>query len=158
MPIFDLALKKYVITTPSYAYNQVITFGIKVFNQGNTTASDFEITDYIPSGYQLADANWTLSGSQAKRMITTDLLPGDSTIVQINLRIVMTNGGEMNWDNYAEISRTSDSGGDNTNEDADSNQDQILLQKIMSNQIQQMMTTSLPRIAVEKKMITIQPE
>lgn len=49
VPIFDLALKKYVITAPPYAYNQVITFGIKVFNQGNTTASDFEITDYIPS-------------------------------------------------------------------------------------------------------------
>jgi len=121
VPIFDLALKKYVITAPPYSYNQAITFGIKVFNQGNTTASDFEITDYIPSGYQLADANWALSGSQAKRMIITDLLPGDSTIVQISLRIVMTNGGEMNWDNYAEISRTSDSGGDNTNEDADSN-------------------------------------
>ncbi|MBK8735861.1 MAG: hypothetical protein IPL98_08170 [Saprospiraceae bacterium] len=32
-----------------------MTFGIKVFNQGNIIASDFEITDYIPSGYHLAD-------------------------------------------------------------------------------------------------------
>ena len=61
-----------------------------------------EVTDYIPAGLELADANWTLSGTNAVRTIPS-LPAGQSVPLSLNLRVSdATTAGEIV--NYAEIS------------------------------------------------------
>ena len=38
-----------------------VIFALEVTNQGGATVSDFELTDYIPAGFDLNDANWTFN-------------------------------------------------------------------------------------------------
>jgi len=63
------------------------TFTIEVTNQGNVPASDIEITDYIPTGLTLNDADWTENGATAVTTITGPLAPGDSTTLDITFTI-----------------------------------------------------------------------
>ena len=77
---FDLALRKTVATPAPYTYGQIVDFKIKVFNQGNVTAQNVEITDYIPSGFEYVNSfGWVFDGvNKATKIITTRLVPGDS--------------------------------------------------------------------------------
>jgi len=102
--IFDLALIKTVSagqTTPIYPGDDV-TFTITVTNQGTISASNFTITDYIPSGMSLNDAAWTASGAWATFTMPGPLAPGGSTSVDITLTVNSTSAGDLV--NYAEIS------------------------------------------------------
>jgi uncharacterized repeat protein (TIGR01451 family) len=54
VPVFDLALTKVLNTAAPYTYGQTHNFTITVFNQGNVTATDIVVNDYIPAGYTFA--------------------------------------------------------------------------------------------------------
>jgi uncharacterized repeat protein (TIGR01451 family) len=62
-------------------------YKITIYNQGNLTAKNIEITDYIPDGLILNDVNWTQKGSKATRVIESEILPGKSTSVTITFTI-----------------------------------------------------------------------
>ncbi|MBK9565291.1 MAG: DUF11 domain-containing protein [Saprospiraceae bacterium] len=106
IPVFDLALRKTLVTTAPYTYGQQHVYNIEVFNQGNVNAYDIVVNDYIPAGYTFngaLNAGWTLAGSTATRTIAGPLAPGASTTVQISLTYSMTAGGVRDWINYSEI-------------------------------------------------------
>jgi uncharacterized repeat protein (TIGR01451 family) len=106
IPVFDLALRKTLVTTAPYTYGQQHVYNIEVFNQGNVDAYNIVVNDYIPVGYTFngaLNAGWTLAGSTATRTIAGPLAPGLSTTVQISLTYSMTDGGTRDWINYAEI-------------------------------------------------------
>ncbi|MBK8405620.1 MAG: DUF11 domain-containing protein [Saprospiraceae bacterium] len=69
--IFDLALRKTVVTGGPYTYGQDIDFKITVFNQGNLTAKNISVVDYVPAGYQFiaggVNAGWTYSAEIDKQ-------------------------------------------------------------------------------------------
>ena len=112
--IYDLALRKTLLTTAPYEYYDDLTFEITVFNQGNEAMTDIEISDYIPSGYTFdggANAIWNGLASTVTTTIAGPLAAGDSAKVQIVLKLVQTDGGEVNWDNYVEITGAKDSNG-----------------------------------------------
>ncbi|NOT37233.1 MAG: DUF11 domain-containing protein [Saprospiraceae bacterium] len=119
--IWDLALKKVVTTAGPYAYGQDITFTITVYNQGTESAQDLQISDYIPEGFTLNDANW--SGSPiATRTLAGPIAPGDNVSTTIVLKLEMVaNPDSKSWMNYSEITASEDeSGTDRTNDDVDS--------------------------------------
>ncbi|MBK8627118.1 MAG: DUF11 domain-containing protein [Saprospiraceae bacterium] len=126
IPVFDLALRKTLVTSAPYTYGQQHVFNIEVFNQGNVDAYNIVVNDYIPVGYTFngaLNAGWTLAGSTATRTIAGPLAPGASTTVQISLTYSMTAGGVRDWINYSEIgSADNDQNPANTPPvDADSN-------------------------------------
>ncbi|MEP7196464.1 MAG: SdrD B-like domain-containing protein [Saprospiraceae bacterium] len=106
--IVDLALRKKVVTLAPYAYGQNITFSIDVINQGNVTMNQVEIADYIPKGYSLAAGNvgWTGVSPLVKKVIAGPLKPGNTLTTNIILKLEQTQGGRMDWINYAEISKS----------------------------------------------------
>jgi len=123
IPVFDLALRKQLLTSAPYTYNTQHTFRIEVFNQGNVAAYNVEIGDYIPAGYTFIGGMnplWTIAGSTASTVLAGPILPGASTTIDIVLVFGMTEGGNTEWINYAEILSAEDEDGNNPL-DADSN-------------------------------------
>ena len=124
--VFDLALTKTTTNVGPFAYGDVMTFDFTVYNQGNIPSTNIEVTDYIPCGYVFDAAlnpDWTLVGTDAKRIITDTLQGGDSTIVSIDL-ILQVCDEEGAWKNIGEISGSEDDeGNDTTDDDIDSNAD-----------------------------------
>lgn len=62
---FDLALVKKLAGGQPAEVNvgDNVTFTITVYNQGGVTATDIEITDYMPTGLILNDNDWTNNGN-----------------------------------------------------------------------------------------------
>lgn len=120
--IWDLALRKKTITAGPYSYGQPIVFEITVFNQGNETATNVVVNDYVPSGYTfLANNGWTGVAPAISNTITSSIAPRDSAKLTLVLTLAMTNGGVNNWINYSEIASSQDLvGNDRTNDDIDS--------------------------------------
>ena len=86
--IFDLALKKTLETPPPYSYGQPIEFKITVYNQGNITANEINVNDYIPDGFSWLMSNeptWTFTADGAspydlaRTTLVGPFLPGDSS-------------------------------------------------------------------------------
>ncbi len=101
-PIFDLALRKTSVSTSLIAGSQ-ITFSIEIFNQGNIVANTIQITDYIPAGLTLADADWVLNGNKATLVNPiASLAPDTSTTIDITFNIGTNTTGQIT--NNAEIS------------------------------------------------------
>lgn len=124
LDIWDLAMKKELITAGPYTYGQTLNFRIKVFNQGASAAYNVSIADYIPSGFQFfaaSNPSWTGAAPTINAVIPGPINPGDSSIVNLSLVIQNTTGGTSNWINYAEITASKDAKGiDKTNSDIDS--------------------------------------
>ncbi len=128
--IFDLALQKHIMMTQGYSFGDTAMFMIDVTNQGNVTALNVEVTDYIPSGYQFVPGtNWTDNGDMtATYSSIASLAPGDTVQLEASLIVVMT---EMfdNHTNFAEISSAEDEDGNNTDDmslvDVDSTPDAL---------------------------------
>ncbi|MBL0100663.1 MAG: DUF11 domain-containing protein [Saprospiraceae bacterium] len=110
LQVFDLALRKVLATASPYTYGQPLTFNIEVFNQGNVTAQNIVVSDYIPSGYTFAANNgWTGGPSVITQTIAGPLAPGTSTgPLPLVLTLVMDVTGDDAWDNYAEVSAAQD--------------------------------------------------
>lgn len=93
VPVFDLALRKQPAFTGKVTVGDDIDFTITVFNQGNITATQVGLVDYIPEGTSLSpnDANgWANSGSTAQLFVPGPIEPGDSAKVTITLRVLPT--------------------------------------------------------------------
>ncbi|MBX2952434.1 MAG: DUF11 domain-containing protein [Leadbetterella sp.] len=121
--IFDLALRKTIKgggKDPVVYPGASITFEIEVFNQGNVTASNIQVTDYIPTGLTLNDANWTAAGSKATlNTLIASLAPGASVKREITFTVNADFTGKAV--NTAEISKAD--GGDDIDSTPDDNKD-----------------------------------
>jgi len=112
--LFDLALRKTVITAGPYSYGQDVDFNIRIFNQGSITAKNINVVDYVPSGFQFiaggVNVGWSYSVGTgiANRTITGPLLPGDSLNVTIRLRVLANPGKADAYINFSEIKSAQD--------------------------------------------------
>ncbi len=127
IPVFDLALRKTILTTANYCYGDIIRFQIEVFNQGSETV-DATVTDYIPNGLEFVAGNnsqWTFD--PVLNQATTsyiDIAPGDVITETIELRINEFCDDPTAWTNRAEISQMLDQdGNDVSTQDIDSQAD-----------------------------------
>jgi len=118
---FDLALTKTLATgqSPVIAPGDLVTYTISVINQGDISANNIELVDYIPACMQLADANWsgtTIASrtlSDANSELVTGGLPAGATVsVDITLMVLTTADLSCDFTNWAEIAYASDSDGD----------------------------------------------
>lgn len=98
---FDLALKKVVLSPGPFKGGDDVVFEITVYNQGSFDASNVIVHDYIPDSLQLTDSNWTEISPQVAADTITFLGGGDSTKLQITLKIYSSFSG--NLINNAEI-------------------------------------------------------
>ena len=108
--VFDMALTKVYSSFTDNDGDMVIsagddvTFEIEVFNQGSLDAYDIQVTDYIPTGMTLNDANWLASGADAVLVTPITTIPaGGSVPVSITLMIEPSFQGDS-LTNHAEIS------------------------------------------------------
>ncbi|RMF00923.1 MAG: DUF11 domain-containing protein, partial [Bacteroidetes bacterium] len=126
---FDLALTKVLNTTATpgpFGPGSTVTFTVEIFNQGTLNATDIQVTDYIPTGLTLADANWmeTTPGKATLNTPIASLAANRSTTVDITFTIDSDFTGTA-LTNIAEISGASnlpgvpdeDSTPDDTNDD-----------------------------------------
>ena len=123
---FDLALRKTIGDNPTPKIGEDVTFYIDVFNQGDVTATEVELTDYINENFefnQSANPQWSLSDGKAKYVHTTALQPGNT--FRVSIVLTLANRNSLNFENYAEISATVDQFGD-VNNDSDSTADDVV--------------------------------
>jgi len=133
--IFDLALRKEYRNTVPLKLGETATFTITVFNQGTVGASNIEVVDYIPAGFQLVNnqtgtaANgWSGSGtpnSQVTTQINGTIPAGDSREITINLEVLEGVVADGDYINRSEIVSATDDLG-TTTADMDSTPDDIL--------------------------------
>ncbi|MEZ5030635.1 MAG: gliding motility-associated C-terminal domain-containing protein [Saprospiraceae bacterium] len=126
---FDLALFKQLANGQSMMVEpgDDVTFTITVVNQGAITATNIEITDFVPATMTFAGASnpmWSFAGGKATRTIAGPLAPGASTSVDIvlNVNSPLASGTEIT--NWAEISDAQDTNGV-SQPDIDSNPDDV---------------------------------
>ncbi len=120
--VFDLALTKALANNQSSSVSpgDLVTFTITVYNQGNVAAQNVQITDYIPSGLTLSDANWNGNGSTATTSLAGPIQPGASATVDVSFTVNANISGTLT--NFAEISGAQDTNG-NPGTDVDSTPD-----------------------------------
>ena len=112
--IYDLALTKTIQNQKdSYTKGENIIFAITVHNQGELVARNIEVTDYLPAGLQLKDANWTQENGMIKTTIAGPINPGQSKTVNLTTRIKpdfrgsdILNLAEISKDNSGEYGTT----------------------------------------------------
>ena len=120
-PIYDLALTKTIQNQKdSYTKGENITFAITVHNQGELVARNIEVTDYLLTGLELKDANWTQENGMIKTTIAGPINPGQSKTVTLTARIKPDFSG-TDILNLAEISK--DNSGEYGTTDKDSTPD-----------------------------------
>ena len=119
--IYDLALTKNIQNQKdSYTKGENITFAITVYNQGELVARNIEVTDYLPAGLELKDANWIQENGMIKTTIAGPINPGQSKTVTLTTRIKPDFSG-TDILNLAEISK--DNSGEYGTTDKDSTPD-----------------------------------
>ena len=125
--IFDLALRKTLVTQNTVSFGDTVTFKISIFNQGTVTAKNIFVTDYINTGYEYDETKnteWIFSGNKAVFRYLDELKPGSQFDAYIKL-IVKPNSKLNEFINYAEISSALNPDGNIAN-DVDSKMDDIL--------------------------------
>lgn len=124
LDVYDLALVKNTVNPqPSYSLGSQVTFRISVTNEGNLTANNVTITDYMPCGYtftNVGNPGWTLVGGDPQYNITS-LTPGQTINIDITLTIVACSTANA-YLNAAEINNGNTDSGQPGN-DADSTPD-----------------------------------
>lgn len=104
--VFDLAMTK-TLANANPKYGDILTFNLTIYNQGNQVATNIDLIDYEPQGYEFnAAINPGWSGNIFTGLnytFTGTLNPKASVIVPLKLRMVGTDGGSTHWLNYAEI-------------------------------------------------------
>jgi uncharacterized repeat protein (TIGR01451 family) len=106
-PGFDLALTKVVSTPAPYTAGDIVTYTITVINQGDFDAYNVDVTDYIPTGLNLQDGAWTMTGGNARRTIPGPITAGSSETLTITFEIDPAYAGSA-ITNFAEISFADD--------------------------------------------------
>jgi uncharacterized repeat protein (TIGR01451 family) len=102
---FDLALKKQLAdgtNLATVAPGADVTFTITVQNQGTVDGKDIVITDFLPAGLTLNDADWTAYNDGTVDINIGDLAAGQTTTVDITVKVDANASGQLN--NWAEIS------------------------------------------------------
>ncbi|MEM6318586.1 MAG: SdrD B-like domain-containing protein [Bacteroidota bacterium] len=105
--VFDLALEK---CTDSTVVNlgDLVTYQIKITNEGTVDAYRINISDFIPNGMSLQDANWTATGNIARYNTPIAFLgTGAQTTIEITLQVNPT-FTSSSLVNFAEISLADD--------------------------------------------------
>ncbi len=123
VPVFDLALMKTLAAGQSSTIQpgDNVTFTITVYNQGEASAQNIVVADYIPAGLTLNDAAWTQMGTTATTTIAGPIAPGASSSVNITFSVPNTAGSSTET-NFSEIASADDMFG-NPGVDADSTPD-----------------------------------
>ncbi|MBK9016578.1 MAG: DUF11 domain-containing protein [Saprospiraceae bacterium] len=109
--IFDLALRKTLATGQSYSVlpGDLVTFTVTVFNQGQLTATNMLVIDYLPANMTFNAAQnpgWVNFGAGPTLFISS-LAPGASYSKNLKLQVSLSApNGILN--NYAEISAADD--------------------------------------------------
>ena len=105
-PPFDLALSKTLRAGQVSNVNpgDFVTFSLRVTNEGQLAARNIVLSDSLPAGLILADANWTLVGNIAtlNTPIAGPLASGASTTVDIRVQVSPTFAGSQ-LTNYVQI-------------------------------------------------------
>jgi len=89
--IFDLALQLTTNETGPFRIGQLVTFNVRICNQGNTTADEINVVDYVPDGFTYDYAanfpvwNYDALSGSANTWIHQPLDPGDCTDIPIKL-------------------------------------------------------------------------
>ncbi|MBK8955017.1 MAG: HYR domain-containing protein [Saprospiraceae bacterium] len=112
LPVADLALRNVALVSEPVKKGEVVTFRMEIFNQGNITAGSIDVVNYISSAYQfdpLLNPGWNLIGGKAYRTLNVNLLSGQSTSVDIHLKLVQSDFSQLI--NRAEIQGARDPGG-----------------------------------------------
>jgi uncharacterized repeat protein (TIGR01451 family) len=138
---FDLALRKILHPNSKsvVAPGEPVFFLITVINQGNVTATNIQVTDYIPAGLILNDPNWTTPVGGKTSMVTPipSLDPGMPFQILINFTAGTFNGVVTN---FAEIS-SADGGIDiDSYPDADPNNDGSVQDNVITGVRKSVMT------------------
>ncbi len=111
---FDLALTKTLASgqSASIVPGEDITFTITIWNQAQVDAYEVEVLDYLPTGFVLNDASWTMAGPNAKKVIAGPIVAGGMTSFDITLTALA--GAQIgDHANYAEIAYTEGESGTN---------------------------------------------
>ncbi|WP_188771078.1 Ig-like domain-containing protein, partial [Emticicia aquatilis] len=120
---FDLALKKVLKTAGTYKPGDNVTFTISVINQGTVTATNVQVTDYIPTGLTLSDATWTaISGKATLNAVIPTIAPGATVTRDITFKI------DANYEGASVVNRAEISAATNARGllDKDSTPDAVL--------------------------------
>ncbi|MBP8726125.1 MAG: hypothetical protein KBH75_08975 [Saprospiraceae bacterium] len=121
--VWDLALKKVVLTPKPHNAYQDIEFGIWVYNQGTDTAGRIWLRDYPGNAFVFEsqkNPGWTQNGSLLEYDLLLRLVPGDSVQVRLILHLTPAEN-PMDYINYAEITASENAQGvDRTGKDFDS--------------------------------------
>ncbi len=121
---YDLALTKVVLNPADgmVTIGDQVTFEFEVFNQGSAPVANVTITDYIPAGLFLIDADWTtIASNQAEYTIPGTIAANSSVTVPITFT-VLSSATPGDITNFGEISEFTDENG-NPQDDADSTPD-----------------------------------
>jgi uncharacterized repeat protein (TIGR01451 family) len=138
LQVYDLALKKELMTPGPYSEGQELDFRIRVYNQGNIVIEDLIVEDFIPEGYGYdpilnAPLGWTNSYTTLVTGVLTTfpdtlnvmedifLATEDSIDIFIKLELELDGTDISDWYNYAHIWVATDTVGNNRFDDADSN-------------------------------------
>ncbi len=100
--VFNLSLTK---TTDStiVQLGDLVTYQIRVRNEGSLDAYNISITDHIPMGMSLADSEWTESGDTARYNTPIGYLAaGQDSVIEITLQVDLGFRGNS-LENKAEI-------------------------------------------------------
>jgi uncharacterized repeat protein (TIGR01451 family) len=125
LDLIDLALEKSTNARRIYP-GSLITFDIKVTNQGNIPVSKVNLIDYIPEYLELEDSNWTLVNGNAVRMVEIpgNLQAGQHFTTQVKMRVKPNVVAPLTIYNTAEIMEVYDqNGNDISGFDVDSTPD-----------------------------------
>jgi len=117
LDVVDFALKK-TIASPSapYGIGDTIMYDITIYNQGTVTGDEIVVYDHAPVGLTFdpsINSGWFAGSGSAgdSTIISTPILPGDSTIVSVKLIVNNNGGGVEDYTNYAEIGSVDDEDG-----------------------------------------------
>ncbi len=106
---FDLALKKEVMTSAFARAGEQATFKITVYNQGEISAKNIMVKDYIPAGLSTNNTlnpNWTI-GTEDALFEIDELAPGAQEEILIHF-IINSGFSHEDFINYAEIESAND--------------------------------------------------
>lgn len=113
-PVFDLSLEKAIDTdaTPGpFQPGNLVTFVITVTNEGDVTAQNIILKDYVPVGLIPADINWSpQGGTVVLNTPIASLAPGNAASVTVDF-VVNQNFQGSSVVNYAEIHSASNAQG-----------------------------------------------
>lgn len=101
--LFDLALRKEVVSNPFVRFGDLVDFEIEVFNQGNYVADSIVVIDYVPSGLTFNEADnlrWAEVDGDIRYIIESPLPAGESVKIPLTLR---ADGVGTDYINFAEI-------------------------------------------------------